>query len=217
LQLNDEKGQGIKFITESDFFALLDATLPESERAPAPVTLAAPKLSAPTRVVSDVQSASSAPQSSTSNEQEGFNELWVDKYKPRGFEDLVGNQRELLALDDWLKKWDAIHLHSASPSPCAPQPIYLSVIPIVTAETLAPPKFSMQSNSGAKAVLISGPPGIGKTTTAALIAKRYGYDLFEMNASDARSKNKLKVSVPERSYDIFFITHKRNCRICSSK
>jgi replication factor C subunit 1 len=43
-----------------------------------------------------------------------------------------------------------------------------------------------------KAILISGPPGIGKTTTAHLIAKETGYTVVEYNASDVRSISKLK-------------------------
>lgn len=39
-----------------------------------------------------------------------------------------------------------------------------------------------------KAVLISGPPGIGKTSTALLLAKSRGYHVVEYNASDVRNK-----------------------------
>lgn len=39
-----------------------------------------------------------------------------------------------------------------------------------------------------KAILISGPPGIGKTTSAHVAAKLEGYTPIELNASDARSK-----------------------------
>jgi replication factor C subunit 1 len=38
---------------------------------------------------------------------------------------------------------------------------------------LKPPPFSKE-NPGAKAVLLSGPPGIGKTTLATLVAKQMG-------------------------------------------
>jgi replication factor C large subunit len=43
-----------------------------------------------------------------------------------------------------------------------------------------------------KAFLLGGPPGIGKTTLALVVAKELGAELFELNASDLRNKNKLK-------------------------
>ena len=46
-----------------------------------------------------------------------------------------------------------------------------------------------------KAVLLSGPPGIGKTTMAQLVCKEAGYNWIELNASDVRSKVKLKEHV----------------------
>lgn len=42
-----------------------------------------------------------------------------------------------------------------------------------------------------KAVLISGPPGIGKTTAAALACREADMETVEMNASDTRSKTSL--------------------------
>ena len=42
-----------------------------------------------------------------------------------------------------------------------------------------------------RAVLISGPPGIGKTTAAHLVGKNLGYNIVEFNASDTRSKKSL--------------------------
>lgn len=44
-----------------------------------------------------------------------------------------------------------------------------------------------------RAILISGSPGIGKTTAAHLVAKACGYDPLEYNASDARSKKLIEV------------------------
>jgi DNA polymerase III delta prime subunit len=44
-----------------------------------------------------------------------------------------------------------------------------------------------------RCILVSGPPGIGKTTSAHLVAKLQGYDILELNASDTRSKKLLEV------------------------
>ncbi|KAJ7414502.1 Replication factor C subunit 1 [Willisornis vidua] len=56
---------------------------------------------------------------------------------------------------------------------------------------------SKDDGTGFKAALLSGPPGVGKTTTAALVCKELGYSYVELNASDTRSKNSLKEVVAE--------------------
>lgn len=48
--------------------------------------------------------------------------------------------------------------------------------------------FPTTSNPNKPALLLSGPPGIGKTTTVRLLAKQMGYELIETNASDLRNK-----------------------------
>jgi len=44
-----------------------------------------------------------------------------------------------------------------------------------------------------RGVMITGPPGIGKTTSAHLCAKLAGFTPIELNASDARSKKLVEV------------------------
>ena len=44
---------------------------------------------------------------------------------------------------------------------------------------------------GTKPLLLVGPPGIGKTTMAYLVAKKFGYDMIGLNASDVRSKSRI--------------------------
>ena len=47
-----------------------------------------------------------------------------------------------------------------------------------------------------RGVMITGPPGIGKTTSAHLCAKLAGFTPIELNASDARSKKLVEVRQP---------------------
>ena len=44
-----------------------------------------------------------------------------------------------------------------------------------------------RQNPDARAALLSGPPGIGKTTTAHVVAAECGFEVMELNASDKRS------------------------------
>ena len=44
---------------------------------------------------------------------------------------------------------------------------------------------------GTKPLLLVGPPGIGKTTIAYIVAKQFGYDMIGLNASDVRSKSQI--------------------------
>lgn len=73
------------------------------------------------------------------------------------------------------------------------------------------------SPSEFKAVLLSGPPGIGKTTMAHMACKLSGYDIVELNASDTRSKKKLHEEVREvinnSSLGGFFKTTKTDVKL----
>lgn len=67
-----------------------------------------------------------------------------------------------------------------------------------------------------KVALISGPPGLGKTTLAQIIAKRAGYNIIEMNASDDRSVDMFKIyleSVTQMRGSVNDTNLKPNCLI----
>lgn len=59
--------------------------------------------------------------------------------------------------------------------------------------------FGDTPNQNARAVLLSGPPGIGKTSTARIICKELGYEVVEQNASDTRNKAAIESAIKDLS------------------
>lgn len=92
--------------------------------------------------------------------------LWVNKYKPSAPAQLIGNGKQIADLRRFLSTWEDIHVTGAHP--------------------LADAKGK---DKPMKAVLISGPPGIGKSSAATIIAKQLGFEVTEVNASDTRGKS----------------------------
>ncbi|KFZ65815.1 Replication factor C subunit 1, partial [Podiceps cristatus] len=106
--------------------------------------------------------------------------LWVDKYKPVSLKAIIGQQGEQSCANKllrWLRNW---HKNTSEDGQAK------------TNKT-----GGKDDGTGFKAALLSGPPGVGKTTTASLVCKELGYSYVELNASDTRSKNSLKEVVAE--------------------
>jgi replication factor C subunit 1 len=99
--------------------------------------------------------------------------LWVDKYRPNKLADLLGNGDKRLQLRTWLARW-------GSPSASS---------------------GGKQGGQGGKAdtihkaVLMHGPPGIGKSSSARVVIESCGYTMVELNASDVRNKAGLQEKV----------------------
>ncbi|PPQ84612.1 hypothetical protein CVT25_015709 [Psilocybe cyanescens] len=90
-------------------------------------------------------------------------QLWTVRYAPQNLKDICGNKGQVEKLQQWLHDWS----------------------------TSLKSGFKKPGKNGMnlyRAVLITGPPGIGKTTSAHLCAKLEGFTPIEMNASDTRSK-----------------------------
>ena len=107
-----------------------------------------------------------------------ISELWTDKYIPKTITDIIGNQQQLRNLEIWLDNWDNCILKGHKGE-----------------ENKTGKKFSKNENINARAVIISGPPGIGKTSSVRVLTKNKGYRTFELNASDKRNKDTINNSV----------------------
>jgi replication factor C subunit 1 len=100
--------------------------------------------------------------------------LWVDKYKPKSMNKVIGqlgDKSNASKLLNWLKNWNKFHMNASSGGKKAWN--------------------DQETGSSFKCALLSGPPGIGKTTTAQLACTEAGYTFVELNASDSRSKKLL--------------------------
>lgn len=98
------------------------------------------------------------------------NVLWTTKHSPVDITEIVGNQKAINSFITWLDDWEDVVLYGNK----------------------KPTSFKGKGkidNPNARACLISGDPGIGKTTVVRLIAKMKGYKTFELNASDQRNKS----------------------------
>lgn len=106
--------------------------------------------------------------------------LWTVKYAPRTLKDVCGNTGNVEKIKAWLENYRA-SLRSGF-------------------------KKAGKDGTGAfRALLIYGPPGIGKTTAAHLCARLAGYSVIELNASDTRSKKLLETAY-KTTVDNTFIT-----------
>lgn len=99
--------------------------------------------------------------------------LWTEKYRAKKFTDLIGDERIHRSVMHWLKRWDQI----------------------VFPGQYRKPKNSKDDTFDKphrKILLLTGPPGLGKTTLAHVCAKQAGYEVQEINASDERSSSVVK-------------------------
>ncbi|KAJ4944839.1 hypothetical protein JOQ06_013379, partial [Pogonophryne albipinna] len=130
--------------------------------------------------------------------------LWVDRFSPRQYTQLLSDDFTNRCLLKWLKLWDTVvfgrerkirpvrsekqapNESSFKPNQPNQNPIRFKTKIEMTEEILEA-ELDQHKRPRFKVALLSGPPGLGKTTLAHVIAKHAGYNVVEINASDDRS------------------------------
>ena len=146
-------------------------------------------------------SSSSSSSGSGSGSEASTNQLWVEKYRPTRFSQLLSDERVNREVLRWIKAWDPI---------CQPQKAAGSAAAVTSAvrnallspSTKGAPRAAKQGgdaksvqlrpNEDEMLLMLSGPPGTGKTTLAHIAARHAGYEPLEINASDDRSVKALR-------------------------
>ncbi|KAI9260071.1 replication factor RFC1 C terminal domain-containing protein [Helicostylum pulchrum] len=129
------------------------------------------------------------------SEEQHATQTWTEKYKPTHIQEILGNKETVKKINDWLANWQTNYAKG----------------------------FEGEGDDmdNWRSILLSGPPGIGKTTTASVVAKINGYEPLEFNASDVRSKKILEASISEmmdnRTMTEFFQPNAKNSKIIEPK
>ncbi|KAH0946169.1 hypothetical protein HN011_006968 [Eciton burchellii] len=156
--------------TESPSKTETSFTSPEKIKTPSPSTMKTKTLSPISTQISDTSGGSQEIITSIGSQP------LVEKYRPKTMKKIIGQQGDKSSANNlyiWLRDWH---------------------------KNRQDPKFNdgtgkQTHGQSFKAALLSGPPGVGKTTTAQVVCKELGYDLVEFNASDTRNKMLLKQEI----------------------
>ena len=134
-----------------------------------------------TKLESDIEEISNEEETDNKNNNinnslQNNNELWTTKYHPKKISELIGNKTTINKLITWLDDWNSVVLEGKKKK--------------VETKFIRGQRPTFE-NINARACLITGDPGIGKTSSVRLIAKLKGYKTYETNASDQRNKSSI--------------------------
>ncbi|NXI35892.1 CTF18 protein, partial [Galbula dea] len=151
--------------------------------------------------------------------------LWVDKFAPRRYMELLSDDYTNRCLLKWLKLWDTVvfgkekAVKKAKPSTEAHPPFKEQQnkwkTKVQLTEEILEAELDQHKRPKYKVALLCGPPGLGKTTLAHVIAKHAGYNAVEMNASDDRSPEvfRTRIEAATQMQSVLGAKEKPNCLI----
>lgn len=130
-------------------------------------------------------------------------DLWVEKYRPKKYVDLLSDESTNRSMLQWLKLWDKV-VFNREVAKKTTKPGELSNFNKKTGRFEQNGGWRRQRKGNLnteldannvpiqKIALLTGKPGLGKTTLAHIIAHHAGYEVREMNASDDRTVDSFK-------------------------
>lgn len=112
-------------------------------------------------------------------------DLWVEQFKPKRYLELLSDEGVNRALLHWVKSWDRVVFNKdVMKKPDKENKGFKAKYQILEEKAV---EMDDSGRPRYKLALLCGPPGIGKTTLAHVIAVLAGYNVVEINASDDRS------------------------------
>ncbi|KAH9599307.1 ATPase [Trypanosoma melophagium] len=117
----------------------------------------------------------------------GDDTLWVIKYSPKRFRDLLSDDSTNLKLLQWMKSWDAYIFDDNTTNDGSSTDVTTN---IVSTGFVSAPKRPEE-----RLAVLVGPPGVGKTTLAHVLAVHCGYEPIEINASVDRTTSALENAI----------------------
>ncbi|NWQ58882.1 ATAD5 protein, partial [Neopipo cinnamomea] len=113
--------------------------------------------------------------------------LWTEKYQPQDSSELVGNKKEIERLHSWLKEWKKRADLEEKRNQKGEKDDKEHEDSLSSLDFRDNKSDIEEEQSLCNTVLLTGPPGVGKTAAVYACAQELGFKIFEVNASCQRS------------------------------
>ncbi|XP_034155813.2 chromosome transmission fidelity protein 18 homolog isoform X2 [Pangasianodon hypophthalmus] len=171
-------------------------------------------------------------ENANASDESSVSRLWVDRFAPQHYMELLSDDFTNRCLLKWLKLWDSVVFgRERKPRPPTAESRANSTsaqnqnqnqnqnqrfkTKSQITEEILEAELDQYKRPKLKVALLSGPPGLGKTTLAHIIAKHAGYNVVEINASDDRSAElfQKRIDTATQMKSVLGANEKPNCLI----